>query len=60
MYGDEPYAREVGDVEDTVASRGLTSSTFQLKGTQVLWDTLGGVNLSVTNTAPVKLRSGRV
>jgi len=52
-----PYIHPVASIP---AARGLHSSTFSAQRKHILSDTLVGVTLSVTNTAQVELKSGRV
>jgi len=42
------------------SARGSHSSTFPPQRKHFVWDTLGGVSLSVAELAQVELRSGRV
>ena len=46
--------------ERAPGGRGLHPSIFSAQRKHFLWDTLGGVSLSVTNSAQVELKSGRV
>jgi hypothetical protein len=48
------------DPRDDLNGMGLHSSTFSAQRKLFLWDMLGGVSLSVENTAQIELQSGSV